>query len=171
MAVNYFAYGSNMASHRLLARIPGAKKVSTAILPDHRLRFRKSDSGKSAKCDIEMTGNRLDRVHGVVFQISNQDKEILDRYEGLGVGYFDKPVELDTETGQVISAITYYALQIDEGMIPYHWYKGHVLHGAAEHRLPADYISMIEAVLSKRDPDTTRSERELAIYGPKKSCG
>ena len=95
MAVNYFAYGSNMASHRLLARIPGATKISTATLPGHRLRFRKSDRGRSAKCDIEMTGNLLDRVHGVVYQFPNQDKQILDRYEGLGVGYNDKLVELE----------------------------------------------------------------------------
>jgi hypothetical protein len=165
MAIYYFAYGSNMASERLLARIPGARKVCNAVLPDHRLRFRKSDSGKSGKCDIEVTGNRLDRVHGVVYQIPDQDKAILDRYEGLGVGYNDKLVELNSENKQVLSAFTYYALLIDEAMIPYHWYKGHVLHGAIEHQLPADYISIIEAVPSKKDPDTARSVHELAIYG------
>lgn len=154
-----------MASERLLARIPGARKVCNAVLPDHRLRFRKSDSGKSGKCDIEVTGNRLDRVHGVVYQIPDQDKAILDRYEGLGVGYNDKLVELNSENKQVLSAFTYYALLIDEAMIPYHWYKGHVLHGAIEHQLPADYISIIEAVPSKKDPDTARSVHELAIYG------
>jgi cation transport regulator ChaC len=163
MAIYYFAYGSNMASERLLARIPGARKVCNAVLPDHRLRFRKSDSGKSGKCDIEVTGNRLDRVHGVVYQIPDQDKAILDRYEGLGVGYNDKLVELNSENKQVLSAFTYYALLIDEAMIPYHWYKGHVLHGAIEHQLPADYISIIEAVPSKKDPDTARSVHELAI--------
>jgi hypothetical protein len=165
MAIYYFAYGSNMASERLLARIPGARKVCNAVLPDHRLRFRKSDSGKSGKCDIEVTGNRLDRVHGVVYQIPDQDKAILDQYEGLGVGYNDKLVELNSENKQVLSAFTYYALLIDEAMIPYHWYKGHVLHGAIEHQLPADYISIIEAVPSKKDPDTARSVHELAIYG------
>jgi len=160
-----------MASERLLARIPGARKVCNAVLPDHRLRFRKSDNGKSGKCDIELTGKRLDRVHGVVYQISDQDKVILDQYEGLGVGYNDKPVELNSENEQVLSAITYYALLIDEALIPYHWYKGHVLHGATEHQLPADYISMIEAVPSKKDPDAARSVRELAIYGQQVARG
>jgi len=160
-----------MASERLLARIPGARKVCNAILPDHRLRFRKSDNGKSGKCDIEMTGNRLDRVHGAVYQISDQDKTVLDQYEGLGVGYNDKLVELSSDNKQLLSAITYYALLTDEAMIPYHWYKGHVLHGAIEHRLPTDYISMIEAVPSKKDPDTARSVRELAIYGQKIAHG
>ena len=171
MAINYFAYGSNMASERLLARIPGARKVCNAVLSDHRLRFRKSDNGKSGKCDIELTGNRLDRVHGVVYQISDQDKALLDRYEGLGVGYNEKLIELNSENEQVVSAITYYAILIDEAMIPYHLYKDRVLHGAIEHRLPADYISMIEAVPSKKDPDTARSVRELAIYGQKIAHG
>ena len=66
MAINYFAYGSNMASERLLARIPGARKVCNTILHDHRLRFRKSDNGKSGKCDIEVAGKRLDRAYDVV---------------------------------------------------------------------------------------------------------
>jgi hypothetical protein len=66
MAINYFAYGSNIAGERLSARIPGARKVCNAILPEHRLRFRNSDSGKSGKCDIEMTGKRLDRAYDVV---------------------------------------------------------------------------------------------------------
>ena len=159
-----------MASERLLARIPGAIKVNTAWLLEHRLKFRKSDKGKSGKCDIEMTGNPLDRVHGVVYQISDQDKAILDQYEGLGDGYNDKLVELTSENKQALSAITYYALLIDEAMIPYHWYKGHVLHGAIEHQLPADYIDMIKAVPSKNDPDTARSARELAIYGQTIDC-
>ena len=66
MAINYFAYVSNMAGERLLARIPGARNVCNAILHDHRLRFRKSDNGKSGKCDIEVTDKRLDRAYGVV---------------------------------------------------------------------------------------------------------
>ena len=165
MSFIYFAYGSNMASHRLLYRIPGAKYLGIAWLPQHRLRFRKSDNGESGKCDIEITGNQLDCVHGVVYQISAQEKIILDRHEGLGVGYNEKRVEISTNSDQILSAFTYYALKIDESMVPYHWYKGHVLTGAIEHGLPADYIELIEATPSKIDPDHIRSERELAIYG------
>ncbi|MFV2032168.1 MAG: gamma-glutamylcyclotransferase family protein [Gammaproteobacteria bacterium] len=164
MPTSYFAYGSNMASHRLLYRIPEAKEVATAMLPGHRLSFRKNDNGESGKCDIEMTGNQSDRVHGVVYQFPNREKVVLDWYEGLGVGYNDKLVEVATGTGEILSVLTYYALQIDESMLPYHWYKSHVLRGAIEHQLPADYISLIEATQSKRDPDYIRSEQELAIY-------
>ena len=165
MPVNYFAYGSNMASYRLLSRIPGAIQIDTAVLGKHRLRFRKSDNGESGKCDIEVTGRQEDFVHGVVYQLSMMEKDILDRYEGLGTGYNEKPVQLTAKSGQPLSAFTYYALIIDENLVPYHWYKEHVLRGAMEHYLPADYIDSIRLTPSKIDPDTIRSERELAIYG------
>jgi len=165
MSFIYFAYGSNMASHRLLNRIPGAKHLGTAWLSQHRLSFRKSDNGESGKCDIDMTGNQVDCVHGVVYRISAQEKAILDSYEGLGVSYNEKLVEVHTKSNQILSAFTYYALKIDQSLVPYHWYKGHVLRGAIENELPAAYIALIEATPSKIDPDYIRSERELAIYG------
>ena len=165
MSITYFAYGSNMASYRLLSRIPGAIQIDTAMLAEHRLRFHKSDSGESGKCDIEMTGDGADFVHGVVYQFSRIEKEILDSYEGLGIGYNEKPIELITKSGQALSGFTYYALIIDETMIPYHWYKEHVLRGAMEHELPEEYVESIRQTSSKMDPDYIRSERELAIYG------
>jgi hypothetical protein len=165
MATNYFAYGSNMASYRLLSRIPGAIQTDTAVLPQHRLRFRKSDNGESGKCDVEMTGNLADNVHGVVYQISRMEKEILDHYEGLGIGYSEKPIEITASSGRILSAFTYYAMIIDENLIPYHWYKEHVLRGAIEHGLPQSYIAAIRQTPSKMDLDYIRRERELAIYG------
>ncbi len=165
MSVTYFAYGSNMASHRLLFRIPDARQIDTAMLPQHRLRFRKSDNGESAKCDIEFTGDQADSVHGVVYRISQQGKKILDQHEGLGIGYREEKVELTTKIGETLPAITYYALIVDDNLVPYHWYKEHVLRGAMEYNLPADYIASIREMPSKMDPDYIRSERELAIYG------
>jgi len=161
----YFAYGSNMASYRLLSRIRSAIAIDTAMLPLHRLSFRKSDNGESGKCDIEFTDNPTDCVHGVVYQFSPTEKQFLDRHEGLGTGYSEKSIELTLKSGQTISGFTYYALIIDENLVPYHWYKEHVLRGAMEHQLPTDYIEWIRLIPSKIDPDYIRSERELAIYG------
>ena len=164
MPMTYFAYGSNMASHRLLQRLPTAKHTGVARLVQHRLSFRKNDSGNSAKCDIELTGRVDDEVIGVVYEIALEDKQVLDQIEGLGIGYDEKTVELRSESGQTLFAVTYFAIDINVGMIPYHWYKQHVLRGAIEHKLPADYIKLIEAVPSKADTDDQRSQRELAIY-------
>jgi len=164
MSITYFAYGSNMASHRLLQRLSGAKASGVARLAQHRLSFRKNDQGLSGKCDIELTGRVTDEVIGVTYDISFEDKQILDCIEGLGSGYDEKTVELRMDAGQTLFAITYFAIDIDKNMIPYHWYKEHVLRGAIEHNLPQDYIKLIEATPSKADQDHQRNLSELAIY-------
>ncbi len=118
----------------------------------------------SAKCDIVETANRDDRVWGVVFDIDAGEKINLDRAEGLGYGYEEKRVELTGRNERIIHAFTYYATDIDEKRKPYTWYTEHVLRGAKEHGLPAEYVAAIEQVESVQDPDRQRHDRELSIY-------
>ena len=164
MSITYFAYGSNMSSPRLLQRLPQARYTGLARLSQHRLSFRKNDAGLSAKCDIQLTGRVADQVIGVIYDISFEDKQLLDQVEGLGTGYDEKTVELTTESGRTLFAVTYCAIDIDENLIPFHWYKQHVLRGAIEHNFPSEYIKLIETIPSKPDPDERRNLRELAIY-------
>jgi len=158
-----FSYGSNMSQRRLQARVPSARFVTVAELPAHRLRFHKSAGDGSAKCDAEETGNPDDRVMGVVYEIDDTEKPDLDRHEALGFGYDEKRVELITGEG-TLQAWVYYATQINDSLKPFHWYKDHVLIGARENGLPADYIAKIEAVESIDDPKPDRHGRELSIY-------
>ncbi|MFP4610679.1 MAG: gamma-glutamylcyclotransferase family protein [Thiohalophilus sp.] len=161
----YFAYGSNMSSRRIQARAPSATKRDTAVLTGHRLAFHKiSDKDGSAKCDACETGNLTDCVHGVVFTIAEQDKPALDRAEGLGRGYAEKVVRVSLTNGEVVEAITYYAIRTDPALKPLDWYKAHVIRGAREHALPEAYIRAIETVEYVEDTDDVRRERELAIY-------
>jgi gamma-glutamylcyclotransferase len=164
MQISYFAFGSNLASHRLLQRLPKARLSGVARLKEYRLSFRKSDAGESGKCDIEFTANPTDIVIGVIYQISDDDRLILDQFEGLGWAYDSKQVEVTTNSEETLSAFTYTALDIDTSMTPYHWYKEHVLRGAVEHDFPPQYIQFIKSIKSKADPDQQRSERELSIY-------
>ena len=159
----YFSYGSNMSLARLRSRAASARFHTIAALPAHRLRFHKTGRDGSAKCDAEHTGNTADQVTGVVYEIADADKPALDRHEGLGSGYEDKHVEVVTDTG-TITAFTYFATHVDDSLKPFHWYKQHVLIGARENHLPADYIARIEAVDSMDDPDAARQARELAIH-------
>jgi gamma-glutamylcyclotransferase len=164
VSIIYFAYGSNMASQRLLQRLPEARRLDVGILSGHQLSFRKNDSGLSAKCDIELTGDHEDEVIGVVYEISIEDKETLDLIEGLGTGYNEKSVQITTWSGSILSSVTYFAIDIHHNVIPYHWYKQHVLRGAIEHGLPTDYIRRIDLIESQDDPDEARSAREMSIY-------
>ncbi len=153
-----------MSTPRIRRRVESATVVSTARLIHHTLRFHKKSIDGSAKCGIENTNNPADIVHGVVFEILASDKRILDRYEGLGHGYEEKQVSLILPHGGAVDARTYYATHIDTSLMPYHWYKEHVLRGACEHSLPTAYIAAIEAVTSIADPDQQNHIQELSIY-------
>ena len=160
----YFSYGSNMSIKRIQQRIPLATLVSIATLPGHRLLFHKIGQDSSAKCDACETGQTADSVIGVVFEISESDKKCLDRFEGLGHGYDDKTVHLIGTDGLRLQATTYYATKINASLKPFHWYKNHVVRGAAENGFPEAYIETIINVESIADPEADRHERETAIY-------
>jgi len=160
----YFSYGSNMSTPRIKHRVASAVVVSTAYLTEHSLRFHKKSIDGSAKCDIVNTQEPDDIVHGVVYELAASDKPILDEHEGLGNGYEEKQVSLMLPHGETITATTYYATYIDASLLPYRWYKEHVLRGAREHVLPPAHIAAIEAVASIADPDQENHAKELSIY-------
>jgi len=160
----YFAYGSNMSLRRLRARVPSAVNYGIASLYGHSLRFHKCGRDGSAKCDALLTREPSHRVLGVVYQIDPADRPGLDRHEGLGQGYAAKRVQLFLAGGERIEAFTYTATLTDPNLHPFTWYKEHVLRGALEHGLDADYIQSIREVDTRVDTDLEREARELAIY-------
>lgn len=163
--MKYFAYGSNMSIKRITARVPSATIYTLACLKGHALRFHKrSNIDDSAKCDVIASSNADDIVWGVVFDIDDNEKVNLDNVEGLGYGYEVKEIKLTGANGTTLHAFTYYATDIADNLKPYTWYKEHVLRGARENRLPAEYIVLIDKIESKPDPDQDRHNRELSIY-------
>ena len=160
----YFAYGSNMSARRLNDRIKATKFANGKLL-GHTLKFHKiSSKVGSGKCDAFETKNSDDYILGVIYEIDKDDLEGLDRFEAKGKGYERKEVEINLENMSRISAITYYATNIDHTLFPYNWYKYHVLHGAKENKLNENYIKFIESISSISDPDTERNAKELEIY-------
>ncbi len=159
----YFAYGSNMFTHRLRARVPSAKAVGTGYIRKHRLCWHKRGwKDGSGKCDISFTGDRDHRVYGVLFTMSFSGKAKLDRAEGLGNGYDEKTVEVITPSGAVLAG-TYYATAVDPQLHPYTWYKRYVIEGAREHGLPETWVRTLDAVETIDDPDPERAQRETRL--------
>jgi len=120
----------------------------------------------SGKCDVLYTGLDSNYVWGVVVEIDPAEKKVLDAYEDYGKGYLDKVVDVELESGQIFSALTYYAVKIDPDLKPYSWYLDFVLAGARELGLPEDYIQNLERIESivDQDHDRTRFNREI-LYG------
>jgi hypothetical protein len=163
--MNYFAYGSNMSTARLQARVRSARPAAVCRLPGHLLRFNKVGRDGSGKCDALLTGQATDVVQGVLFEVAPAEVALLDKAEDLGRGYEKRTVEVIDAKGATVTAFTYYALQIDPTLRPFSWYKQHVLSGARAAGLCPIYTKGIEAVASIQDPDTARERRELAIHG------
>ena len=140
----YFAYGSNMSSERLRGRTPSAVSLGRARLPRYALRWHKLGRDGSGKCDIEATDSPGESAWGVLYEIDSADKRGLDAVEGLGVGYDEQTVFVETEN-DVAQALTYKARpdKIDPTLRPLPWYKAHVLRGAREHGLPDEYVQRI----------------------------
>lgn len=141
------------------------KKLGMAILEGYDLRFHKiSKLDGSAKCDAMETGDPAHKVFGILFEITESGKLILDRIEGLGHGYNDKNVRVELDNGKSVNAITYYATSIDPELKPFIWYKEHILRGAVENGLPQSYIQKIMDVEAIADPDRLRDAKEMSIY-------
>jgi hypothetical protein len=163
--IKVLAYGSNLCIERLHARTPSARVLAVGTVAGHSLRWHKRCPDGSAKCDAFATDAGSDEVWGVVYELTPADKLVLDRFEGLGEDYFEKLVRVRTNDGSSHEAIAYTANPklICEGLRPFHWYKGFVTTGAAQHAFPIEYRRLLEAVEGQDDPNGTRHARESAV--------
>lgn len=152
-----FAYGSNMCTGRLRARVPSTRVVGAGTLPGHVLRFHKRGADGSAKANAARTDDPRAALPGVVFEIDPAHERELDRHEG---GYHAAPVTVHL-AGGVAQASCYFAeaAAIVDGLVPFTWYRRYVLAGALEHRLAAAHVAAILAVDAIDDPDPERHAR------------
>lgn len=160
----YFAYGSNMLTRRLIApdRAPSAKPVGIGYAEGRRLTFDKVSQDGSGKCDAEATRDITDRVYGIIFEIDLTDTAALGRAEGLGKGYAEERIAIVTSAG-TIDIETYIATKKNPTLRPYHRYKAITLAGALEHGLPNDYVERIRAFESIEDPNAERRAKNEAL--------
>lgn len=154
----YAAYGSNLHPVRLQERVPSAELLGTGVVSGRELRFHKrSFVDGSGKCDI-VPGDGL--VHVAVYDVPEDEKPLLDGFEGLGKGYRVEIVDVPGFS----PCFTYVAMDdhVDASLRPYDWYVRLVLIGCAYHGFPRDYVQAIaipvldDAWELDEDPDAER---------------
>jgi hypothetical protein len=160
----YFAYGSNMLTERLQARVPSAEPVSTATLPGRTLRFHKRSEDGSGKCTLVPAANDESTVHGVLFDFASDDLSALDDAENRGYGYERRHVHPQTSDGTT-EAFAYVAqpAYIDDALRPYDWYRTVVMAGAHQHDLPPVYRTRLAKIRTYPDPDEDRRARYRSL--------
>ena len=157
--LTYFAYGSNMFTARLQHRVPSAAPIGNGALLGHTLRWHKRSKDGSGKCDAFPTGNNGDVVWGVLYHIDENEKNRLDKAEGLGRGYDECTLEIRSNDGNRW-AYAYLATDLDASLRPYDWYKEYAVAGARLHGLPVDYVHGLLNVVAVPDPDRRRADQE-----------
>ena len=160
--LNYFAFGSNLNHHRLQQRIGEFATLGLARLSGHRLVFHKLGGDQSGKCTVVAQTDHT--VWGVIYGIDPGQKQKLDYFEGVGHGYSAVYRYLE-HRGKTVNALLYQAQldAMDDGLLPFDWYKAYVLSGARYHQLPAAYIEQIELTPCICDSDSQRSASNTRI--------
>ncbi len=160
----YFAYGSNMLTERLKARVSSASNPTLFVLRGYRLRFHKKSRDCSGKCSIVKTASETDVVYGVLFDLADDQEVDLDRAEGRDQGYFRDEIQLSSEDSSA-RAFVYIAEAeaIDDALVPYRWYYDLVMAGAEQHDLPKDYIAGLRAIPFTEDPKPDRKSKREAL--------
>lgn len=95
----YFAYGSNLHVAGLRARCPGAERLGRAVLPDHRLVFRRW-------ADVEPRPG--DEVAGGLWRVTAACEAMLDDYEDVAGGLYRRillPVRPEGAAAPVVALV------------------------------------------------------------------
>ena len=138
----YFAYGSNMRTARLTRRVGAARVVGAAHLDGFALRFDKPGRDGTGKANLVQVPGA--RVWGVAYALSDDAWPILDRFEP---GYRREAFRLERPRGEPLDAIAYrYPSDVTSAFLaPSDAYLEHILAGANEHGLPAEWIGTIRS--------------------------
>lgn len=136
----HFAYGSNMSTARLEKRIGPVRQRGIAKLEGHEIRFNKKSDDLSGKTNIGASQGSV--VWGVLYELTPPQLEKLAKIEK---GYAEQ--EVSVHVGDMQSrARTFVAKKSTPGLRPTRDYLNHMIVGAREHQLPAEYIRMLESV-------------------------
>ncbi|MBT4865210.1 MAG: gamma-glutamylcyclotransferase [Planctomycetaceae bacterium] len=159
--IHVFAYGSNMCTERLRARVASAAPLAIGYVTRRRLAFHKRGNDGSAKADAVYTGRIRDCVWGVVFSLRSDEKSVLDEFE---IGYHEEQVVVIGKT-DVLHASVYVASDetVDASLSPFCWYHRFVVQGAKQHRLPTDYVQQLQGIESVTDHDGERLRRNSLL--------
>jgi gamma-glutamylcyclotransferase (GGCT)/AIG2-like uncharacterized protein YtfP len=138
----YFAYGSNMASHQMLARCPGAHCLGPGELPGWR--FFINRRGTASICpDLRST------VHGVIWRIGPEHRTTLDHHEGIRLGNYLRREIRFLSHGARYRGFTYVGVHLQQGRAIRAYLEGVILPAARDHGLPRDYVDELASWLPR----------------------
>ncbi|MDT5150231.1 MAG: hypothetical protein QOI01_1964 [Mycobacterium sp.] len=131
----YFAYGSNLDVTQMAHRCPDATDPRPATLADHDWLI--NERGVATVEPLDGA-----QVHGVLWQISDRDLDVLDSAEGVPVRYRRDHMTVQTDDGPA-DAWVYVDHRVQMGA-PRPGYLERIIAGAVHHGLPQRWLDFLE---------------------------
>ena len=128
----YFAYGSNLWLKQMRKRCPDHRVFSHGVLKGYRWIINKRGFANVVK-------SIQDKVHGIIYEISESDEKTLDKCEGVGIGKYYKETILVEAAGQEVKCLVYIDPIEDEGK-PKPEYIDRINKGIIDAELPEEYV-------------------------------
>ncbi len=153
--IQYFGYGSNM--RRVNLRVKGVESLSSepALLKDWRLAFNLAHPFPFEGCVANIVPATGSAVHGALCAFEDEYLESLDRFEGLGVVYERRELEVWTYRGDTKTAYAYVGLPAklqSEGK-PSLRYRNILVEGGRDVGLADEYLNWLANVPVHPAPD------------------
>ncbi len=146
----YFAYGSNMDERQMRRNAPQAKLLGHGRVEGYRMAFTVySDRWEGGAANIEPDPDG--RVWGIVWEVTDDDLEQLDTYEGHPTFYRREHVTVETADGPV--ECTTYRIAHQRGYVrPTDDYLNRMRSAIRVHGLPPEALDILEAAARPPGP-------------------
>lgn len=133
--MRYFAYGANMDRAHMGRTAPGASMLGPATLTGYRVAIGRAGYGTLVPDDHAI-------VHGILWQLTDQDEAALDQFEAVDQGIYYKARLMVRCTGSEDRAMVYLAVDGSPGVASPDYVR-QVVAAARASDLPADYIDSL----------------------------
>lgn len=152
----YVAYGSNMNLEQMAYRCPNSKVVCNGMINGWKLIF-------NVHADIIKSG-RYDVVPVVVWDIADEDWNMLDMYEGYPYYYIKETVNVITDNEDIVKAIVYAMRDDKKGICPpFKNYFDTIERGYVENGIDVKYLYEALKYSNENETKYNRYKREEMV--------
>lgn len=130
----YVAYGSNMNVEQMAYRCPSSNIVGTGKVRGWKLVF-------NTHADIIETCNDDDSVPVAIWNIADNDWDMLDMYEGYPIYYIKRKIDFEFDNGKTDAGIVYVMNDNMKGIYPpSDSYFNGIITGCYENGIDTEYL-------------------------------
>lgn len=146
---HYFAYCTLLDRDEMGRFCPTAKAGETGSVTGWRVTFAAHNlGGSNGGCHLVAAAGHT--IYGLLYELDDETLARLDSISGVGQGMYQQiPVQVTTESGQTIDAITYLIPEPRGDFQPSAAYVRPILKGAADCSLPEPYQAELTDLVNR----------------------